>query len=71
MQTILVDTDIAIDYLRGIHYAKELMHSLWDKNMAYLGILSVYELYADMSSRGFDLLSDICPFYLLYHLFCL
>lgn len=48
MQTVLVDTDIAIDYLRGIHYAKELMLSLWDENRAYLDILSVYELYAGM-----------------------
>ena len=48
MQTVLVDTDVAIDYLRGIHYAKELMLSLCDENRAYLGILSVYELYAGM-----------------------
>ena len=48
MQTIVVDTDIAIDYLRGISYAKELMVSLWENSLAYLSILSVYELYAGM-----------------------
>ena len=48
MQTVLVDTDIAIDYLRGCPYARELMLGLWDGNAAYLSILSVYELYAGM-----------------------
>jgi len=44
MQTVIVDTDIAIDYLRGVEYAGELMSRLWNKNAAYLSILSVYEL---------------------------
>ena len=48
MQTVIVDTDIAIDYLRGAGYAKDLMLGLWDGNAAYLSILSVYELYAGM-----------------------
>ena len=48
MQTVIVDTDIAIDYLRGAGYAKDLMLGLWDGNTAYLSILSVYELYAGM-----------------------
>lgn len=48
MQTVLVDTDIAIDYLRGAGYARDLMFELWDANTAYLSILSVYELYAGM-----------------------
>jgi len=48
MQTVIVDTDIAIDFLRGVQYANELMLELWDGNTAYLSILSVYELYAGM-----------------------
>lgn len=48
MQTVIVDTDIAIDYLRGLQYAKDLMLSLWDTNTAYFSIMSVYELYAGM-----------------------
>lgn len=48
MQTVIVDTDIAIDYLRGDAYAGDLMLGLWDRNTAYLSILSVYELYAGM-----------------------
>ncbi|MEW6713652.1 MAG: PIN domain-containing protein [Nitrospirota bacterium] len=48
MQTVIVDTDIAIDYLRGYQYANELMLHLWDSNTAYLSILSVYELFAGM-----------------------
>jgi hypothetical protein len=48
MRTVIVDTDVAIDYLRGIQYANELMLGLWDGNTAYLSILSAYELYAGM-----------------------
>ncbi|RJQ41560.1 MAG: type II toxin-antitoxin system VapC family toxin [Nitrospiraceae bacterium] len=48
MQNVLVDTDITIDYLRGIQYANAFMDSLWETNTAYLSILSVYELYAGM-----------------------
>lgn len=48
MQTVIVDTDVAIDYLRGDNYANKLMISLWDENMAYMSILSAYELYAGM-----------------------
>jgi hypothetical protein len=48
MQAVIIDTDIAIDYLRGNQDTKDLMFSLWDDNKAYLSILSVYELYAGM-----------------------
>jgi len=48
MQTILVDTDIAIDFLRGSEYAGVIMTNLWNSNSAYLSILSAYELYAGM-----------------------
>ncbi|MDO9287961.1 MAG: type II toxin-antitoxin system VapC family toxin [Thermodesulfovibrionales bacterium] len=48
MQAVLVDTDIAIDYLRGIQYANDFMDGLWENNAACLSILSVYELYAGM-----------------------
>ena len=48
MQAVIIDTDIAIDYLRGKQDARDLIFSLWDINMAYLSILSAYELYAGM-----------------------
>lgn len=48
MSTVIIDTDIAIDYLRGIPYAKKLMESLWNRDKAYISILSIYELYAGM-----------------------
>ena len=48
MQIVLVDTDIAIDYLRGLEFARDLLLKLWKHNSAYLSILSVYELYAGM-----------------------
>ena len=48
MQTVLVDTDIAIDFLRGAEYAGVIMKKLWNSNAAYLSILSAYELFAGM-----------------------
>jgi len=51
MQTVIIDTDIAIDYLRGSQDARDLMFSLWDNDRAYLSILSVYELYAGMKDN--------------------
>lgn len=48
MQAVMIDTDIAIDYLRGVSHAKDLILSLWKYNTAYLSILTVYELHAGM-----------------------
>ncbi len=48
MQTVLVDTDVAIDFLRGVPYANDLVLQLWEENAAYLSVLSIYELYAGM-----------------------
>jgi predicted nucleic acid-binding protein len=48
MQTVIIDTDVAIDFLRGNNYAKELLSKLLRSDLAYLSILSVYELYAGM-----------------------
>lgn len=46
MQNVIIDTDVAIDFLRGAQYARELIKSLWEGNMAYLSVLSLYELQA-------------------------
>jgi len=54
MQTVIVDTDIAIDYLRGLEYAMELMVGLWNRDSAYLSILSVYELFAGMKEKEME-----------------
>lgn len=51
MQTVLIDTDIAIDFLRGISKAKELIVPLWQKDAVFLSLLSVYELYAGMQAK--------------------
>jgi predicted nucleic acid-binding protein len=48
MTTVLIDTDIAIDFLRGLAYAKNLLIPLWENGAAHLSVLSVYELYAGM-----------------------
>lgn len=48
---ILVDTDVAIDYLRGKEYARGFMEGLWEQDMAHLSILSVYELLAGMRPK--------------------
>lgn len=51
MATILIDTDIAIDFLRGLPEAKELIIPLWEQDFAFLSILSTYELYAGMQTK--------------------
>ncbi|MGA1871764.1 MAG: PIN domain-containing protein [bacterium] len=51
MSTILLDTDIAIDFLRGHEYAKDLILPLWQTNSAFFSILSTYELYAGMKEK--------------------
>jgi predicted nucleic acid-binding protein len=51
MQAVLIDTDIAVDYLRGAPDTKNLILPLWDNDAAYLSILSVYELYAGMKEN--------------------
>jgi predicted nucleic acid-binding protein len=51
MQTVLVDTDVAIDFLRGAPYSRQLLKGLWEKNLAYLSMLSVYELVAGMREK--------------------
>ena len=51
MPTVLIDTDVAIDFLRGEPYARDLLLPLWDLGRAYLSVLSIYELYAGMKER--------------------
>lgn len=51
MHPVMIDTDVAIDYLRGSLYAKELIEPLWDSGLAYLSVLSIYELYAGMKEN--------------------
>jgi len=45
MQTVLLDTDYVIDFLRGKSLA---IISLLKESTAFLSMLSVYELYAGM-----------------------
>ena len=51
MQTVLIDTDIAINFLRGSEPAKTFLVPLLKENLAFLSILSVYELYAGMREK--------------------
>ena len=48
MQNVIIDTDVAIDFLRGHNYAKELLMQLFRGDAVHLSILSVYELHAAM-----------------------
>ncbi|WP_448591054.1 PIN domain-containing protein [Thermoflexus hugenholtzii] len=48
---MLIDTDVAIDYLRGVSYARHLIVELWRNRRAYLSVISVYELYIGMRSE--------------------
>jgi len=48
MPTVLIDTDIAIDYLRGERAILPLINQLWQSGDAALSVLSLYELTAGM-----------------------
>ena len=48
MPPVLVDTDVAIDFLRGVDYAKPLLSELWKKDQVAISVLTVYELTAGM-----------------------
>lgn len=58
MQSVLIDTDIAIDYLRGSEEAACLLEQLWNNNKAHLSMLSAYELYAGMRATEKDVTED-------------
>lgn len=51
MPIVLIDTDIAIDYLRGDNAVLPLVNRLWQDGQAALSVLSVYELTAGMLDR--------------------
>ena len=48
MSKVLIDTDIAINFLRGDSKVKKLIETLWNRNAAHISLLSVYELHAGM-----------------------
>jgi len=48
MQTVIIDTDIAIDYLRGMAYAKTFVDPLLDSNNAFISVLSVLETVEEL-----------------------
>jgi predicted nucleic acid-binding protein len=51
MQGVLIDSDIAIDYLRGDQVAQPLVNRLWQEGQAMLSVLSVFELTAGMRDK--------------------
>jgi len=51
MPVVLIDTDIAIDFLRGDQALQPLMNRLWQEGNAALSVLSVYELTAGMREQ--------------------
>lgn len=48
MPGVLIDTDIAIDFLRGAAYTQLLIGGLWSDGQAMISVLTVYELTAGM-----------------------
>ncbi len=48
MPGVLIDTDVAIDFLRGAVYAQPLLAGLWADGRAIISVLTVYELTAGM-----------------------
>ena len=51
MPAVLIDTDVAIDYLRGDQETRPLVDALLLEGSAVLSVLSVYELTAGMRDR--------------------
>lgn len=51
MPVVLIDTDIAIDYLRGDAAVAPLLHRLWQEGQACLSVLSIFELTAGMREK--------------------
>jgi predicted nucleic acid-binding protein len=51
MPVVLIDTDIAIDYLRGDSAVTPFLHHLWQDGQASLSVLSIYELTAGMRDK--------------------
>jgi hypothetical protein len=58
MQTVLIDTDVAMDFLRGEPYARDLLLPLWDLSRAYMSVLTIYELYAGMKEKERESTND-------------
>jgi predicted nucleic acid-binding protein len=48
MPGVLIDTDVAIDFLRGMAYAQPLLAGLWANGQAAISVLTGYELTAGM-----------------------
>lgn len=48
---VLIDTDFAINYLRGEPTSKKVIEPLWFNNAAHLSLLSIYELHAGMKDN--------------------
>jgi hypothetical protein len=51
MPGVIVDTDVAIDFLRGESYVQPLLAGLWRAGTAVLSALTVYELTAGMREK--------------------
>ncbi|MDO8723563.1 MAG: type II toxin-antitoxin system VapC family toxin [Syntrophales bacterium] len=51
MPAVLIDTDVAIDFLRGEAYAQPLISGLWRQGRTVLSVLTVYELTAGMREK--------------------
>ena len=48
---VTIDTDVAIDFLRGDEIIKNTLLKLWETDIAHISILSVYELFAGMKEN--------------------
>lgn len=51
MPAVLIDTDVAIDFLRGEAYAQPIIVGLWGEGRAVLSVLTLYELTAGMREK--------------------
>ena len=51
MPAVLIDTDVAIDFLRGEADTQPLLASLWREGSAVVSVLTVFELMAGMREK--------------------
>ena len=51
---VIIDTDIAIDFLRGDKTVENILSKLWENGITHISVLSAYELFAGMKKNEKD-----------------
>lgn len=59
MKSILIDTDILIDFLRGKETARKFLLSVVEENTLYCSVITVAEIYAGMREEEKEKTGDL------------